>query len=303
MRACTLIAEIGCNHKGDFSIAKEFINVATSFCNVRHIKFQKRTVRELLTEQEYNQPHPLPYHSYGPTYGAHRDILEFDMAQHRELKMHCEANGAVYACSAWDLTSLKEIISLQPGYIKIPSALNTHLELLECACVKYPGPIHVSLGMTTRSEERAILEIFRSHGRVRDLVLYACTSGYPVQASSTCLLEVKRLKENYGAEIHGIGYSGHHNGISLDVGALTLGATFIERHFTLNRTWKGTDHAASLEPDGLRRLNRNLAQLVEALTYKSSEILPIELDQREKLKWKGRPVTLDALRTKTTESD
>ncbi|MEE8238762.1 MAG: N-acetylneuraminate synthase family protein, partial [Nitrososphaerales archaeon] len=140
---------------------------------------------------------------------------------------------------------------------------------------------------TARAEEKAIVDLFRQHGRMKDLVLYVCTSGYPIQASEACLLEICRLKEAYGQEVLGIGYSGHHNGISLDIAAYTLGATYIERHFTLNRTWKGSDHSASLEPDGLRRLNRNLAQLLESLHYKPYEILPVEEEQREKLKWKG----------------
>lgn len=287
MEAYTLIAEVGCNHKGDLGIAKKSIDVATSFCEVRHIKFQKRSIREILSEEDFNRPHPVPYHSYGSTYGEHREALEFSLPQHQELKAYCEAVGAVYSCSVWGLTVLKEIISLKPAYIKIPSAMNTHLQLLNYACEKHSGPIHVSLGMTTRAEERAILERFRAHGRAKDLVLYACTSGYPIDSSEACLLEVKRLKETYGDEILAIGYSGHHNGISLDIAAFTLGATYIERHYTLNRTWKGTDHAASLEPDGLRRLNRNLGQLVEALAYKTPEILPVEELQREKLKWKA----------------
>lgn len=286
MPAYTLIAEVGCNHTGRMTIAKEFIDVVVSFCKVTHIKFQKRTVRELLTPEEYDSPHPEPSHAYGKTYGQHRDMLEFSVDQHRELKAHCEARGALYACSAWDLTALKELISLDPLYIKIPSAMNTNMELLEYACRHFQGPLHVSLGMTTRHEEQAIIKLFRAVGRMQDLVLYACTSGYPIEASDSCLMEIARLKETYGQEIRGIGYSGHHNGISLDIAAATLGATYIERHFTLNRTWKGTDHAASLEPDGLRRLKRNLFQLEEALTMKSREILPIEEAHRLKLKWK-----------------
>ena len=287
MPAYTLIAEIGCNHKGDMAIARESIDVASYFCNVIHVKFQKRTVRELLAEEEYNKPHPVPYHSYGRTYGEHREALEFTTEQHRELKAYCESRGIVYSSSVWDMTALKEIMSLNPVYIKIPSAMNTHLELLSYACRQYPGPIHISLGMTARAEEKAIVDLFRQHGRMKDLVLYICTSGYPIQASEACLLEICRLKEAYGQEVLGIGYSGHHNGISLDIAAYTLGATYIERHFTLNRTWKGSDHSASLEPDGLRRLNRNLAQLLESLHYKPYEILPVEEEQREKLKWKG----------------
>ena len=288
MNECVLIAEIGCNHKGDFAIAKQFIETAVNFCQVRHIKFQKRTVKELLTEEEYNTPHPVPYNAYGETYGAHREALEFNIEQHRELKSYCEQRGARYSASVWDLTAAREIMSLQPESVKIPSALNTHYELLEFTCRNFPRPIHVSLGMTTRAEEQALVQLFRDHGRIKDVVLYACTSGYPIASSEACLLEIVRLKETYGSEVHAIGYSGHHNGIGLDVVAYTLGATYIERHFTLNRTWKGTDHAASLEPDGLRRVRKSLESARDALSYKSKEILPIEEPQRAKLKWKNQ---------------
>ena len=104
--------------------------------------------------------------------------------------------------------------------------------------------------MTTRVEEEKIIEVFSKKNRLKDLVVYACTSGYPIMPAEACLYEVSRLVEEYGDDLHGVGYSGHHNGIALDIAAFTLGASFIERHFTLDRTWKGTDHAASLEPDG-----------------------------------------------------
>ena len=106
--------------------------------------------------------------------------------------------------------------------------------------------------------------------------------------SDVCLLEVKRIKEAYGDIVKKIGFSGHHLGIAVDVAAYTLGAEVIERHYTLDRTWKGTDHAASLEPDGVRKLVRNLNAVHEALTYKDQEILPIEAVQREKLKYRER---------------
>ena len=118
-----------------------------------------------------------------------------------------------------------------------------------------------------------------------DLILYACTSGYPVPFDDLCILEVKRIHEKYGDALHGVGFSGHHNGISVDVGAYTLGANFVERHFTLDRTWKGTDHAASLEPMGLRKLCRDLYATYEALTFKQQDILAIEDVQRKKLKY------------------
>ena len=279
-----LIAEVGCNHKGDIAIAREFIDVASTFCKVTHLKFQKRHNEELIPAEQYNTPHPVPENSYGSTYGEHREHLEFSIEQHRTLKAYCEEKGMVYSTSVWDITSLEEIITLEPDYLKIPSATNTHYELLDLACRKYKGKIHVSLGMTTRAEETAIVELFRMHHRLPDVVLYACTSGYPIEPSDACLLEIPRLKETYGAEALAIGYSGHHNGIALDIAAYTLGADFIERHFTLDRTWKGTDHAASLEPDGLRRVVRDLNSCSAALTNKVTEILPIEIPQRTKLK-------------------
>jgi N-acetylneuraminate synthase len=280
-----LIAEVGCNHLGDLDVAKRFIEVATSFCNVTTVKFQKRDVATLLTEEQRNAPHPAPHNSYGPTYGEHREFLELDLDQHRELKEACEARGATYTCSVWDAPSFEEIASLEPELIKIPSASNTNPDLLEAACRHFPGPIHISLGMTTRAEEATIVEVFRRHGRLGDLVLYACTSGYPVQPAEAYLLEILRLREAYGAEVGGIGYSGHHNGISLDLVAFTLGADYLERHFTLDRTWKGTDHAASLEPDGLRRLRRDLDYAAQALQARPTEIVEVERPQRAKLKW------------------
>ena len=143
----------------------------------------------------------------------------------------------------------------------------------------------MSLGMTTCREEEAAVEIFRQKGRLGDLVLYACTSGYPIPFEEAYLLEIVRLRETYGGEVAAIGYSGHHLGIAADVAAYTLGATWIERHFTLDRTWKGTDHAASLEPDGLRRLVRDLQHVHLALRYRDTDISPIEEAQRKKLKW------------------
>ena len=285
MKNPTLIAEIGCNHKGDINIAKEFVNVAKDFCKVTAVKFQKRNIQELLTSEEYNAPHPIPYHSYGETYGKHREFLEFSLEQHRELKNYCDERGVNYGCSVWDMTSLKEIVSLAPAFMKIPSAANTNFKLLEYLCKNYSGLIHLSLGMTTRYEERNIVSFFDEHRRIKDLVLYACTSGYPVPPEDVCLLEIKRLSDSYGHMVHAIGFSGHHNGISFDIAAYTMGAEYIERHFTLDRTWKGTDHAASLEPDGLRRLNRDLNSVKKALNYKDKEILDIEISQRRKLKW------------------
>lgn len=279
-----VIAEIGCNHKGDIEIAKEMIEIAAIFCKVDAVKFQKRCPKELLTEEEYSAPHPVPYNSYGATYGLHREALEFTVKQHKILKEHCEKFKIVYSTSVWDMTSAKEIVSLNPQFIKIPSACNLNKPMLEYLCKNFGGEIHLSVGMTTQAEEKMIVELFKKFNRTNDLVIYSCTSGYPVPPENICLLEIKRLVETFGDEVKAIGFSGHHNGIAADNAALTLGAQYFERHFTLDRTWKGTDHAASLEPDGMRRVARDLKNTFKALTYKSKEILDIEEVQRKKLK-------------------
>jgi N-acetylneuraminate synthase len=279
-----LIAEIGCNHKGDMAIAKELIATAALFCKVDAVKFQKRHPKELLSPEQYHAPHPNPTNSYGDTYGAHREALEFDLDQNRQLKEWCEEMGLVYATSVWDMTSAREIVTLNPQFIKIPSATNLNTPILDYLCGEYGGEIHLSVGMTTHAEEEAIIERFEKHGRNKDLVLYSCTSGYPVSFEDICLLEITRLRESYGGRVKKIGFSGHHLGIAADIAALALGAEVFERHFTLDRTWKGTDHAASLEPDGMRRLARDLRNVSKALSYKTNEILPVEAVQRAKLK-------------------
>ncbi|GGA89025.1 N-acetylneuraminate synthase [Flavobacterium palustre] len=279
-----VIAEIGCNHKGEIEIAKELIKIAKIFCNADAVKFQKRNNKELLTEEQYNAPHPNSSNSYGETYGAHREYLEFDVHQHAELKQYCESIGITYSSSVWDSTSAKEIASLHPDFIKIPSACNNNFTMLTWLCENYQGEIHISTGMTTKNETEDLVNFFIEKGRNQDLVLYNCTSGYPVPFEDVCLLDINLLQQKYADKVKHIGFSGHHLGIAVDVAAYTLGAPIIERHYTLDRTWKGTDHAASLEPMGLRKLSRDLNAVYQALTFKATDILPIEQVQREKLK-------------------
>ena len=284
MNAPKIIAEIGYNHKGDMDIARKMIFTAATYCNVDGVKFQKRNVKELLSVDEYNAPHPEPYNSYGKTYGEHREFLEFDVDQHRQLQAWCNEYGVEYSTSVWDVTSAQEICSLHPKMIKVPSACNLNKPLLEFLCDNFEGEIHLSLGMTDKNEEERIIQFFESKNRNTDLVIYACTSGYPVPFNDVCLLELTRFRKVYSERVKSIGFSGHHLGIAVDSAAVALGAEWIERHFTLDRTWKGTDHAASLEPDGLRKLARDCRAVATALSYKQKDILDIELIQRDKLK-------------------
>nr|WP_027394454.1 N-acetylneuraminate synthase family protein [Aquimarina latercula] len=281
-----VIAEIGCNHKGDMDIAKELLRLSKE-CNADVAKFQKRNNRELLTEQQYNAPHPNPSNSYGDTYGAHREFLEFSVEQHKELKDYCDEIGIEYSTSVWDVTSAREMITFNPSMLKVPSACNNHFDMLRVLRDEYTGEVHLSFGMTNQDEEKQIISFFEETDQAKHrLVIYSCTSGYPVPFEDVCLLEISRLKNEYGSRVKDIGFSGHHLGIAIDNAAYTLGATWVERHFTKDRTWKGTDHAASLEPTGLRKLCRDLFATFKALNYKQTEILEIEQIQRDKLKYR-----------------
>ncbi len=279
-----VIAEIGCNHKGEMEIAKELMKLAKN-AGAKVAKFQKRNNKELLSVEQYNSPHPNPKNSYGKTYGEHREFLEFTKEQHRELQLYGQEIGIIYSTSVWDCTSAQEIIELAPPLIKVPSGCNTNLALLEILRDTYQGEIHISLGMSTTQEIEAIIDLFKAKNKTKSLVLYACTSGYPIASNEACLLEIVKLREKYLDFINCVAYSGHHLGINLDMAAFTLGAKYIERHFTKDKTWKGTDHSASLEPNELANLVSGLNEVYESLRFKEQDILEIEIAQRNKLKF------------------
>jgi N-acetylneuraminate synthase len=281
-----VIAEIGCNHKGDLGVAKELLTLAhESGATVG--KFQKRTPKELLTPEQYNASHPNARHSYGSTYGEHREFLELSVDDHRELQAHCKNIGIQYSCSVWDTTSATEIASLNPHLIKVGSPSNCHWELQRVLRDEYSGEVHISTGMTTKAEIEQIVKFWEEgKGDAKNrIVLYNCSSGYPVPFEDVCLLEIRNLQDKYAHRVKSIGFSGHHLGIAIDMAAYALGAQWIERHFTKDRTWKGTDHAVSLEPAGFAKLVRDLNATYTAMTYKKEDILDLEKTMRAKLKW------------------
>jgi N-acetylneuraminate synthase len=281
-----VIAEIGCNHKGELEIAKNLLSLAQE-SGATVGKFQKRTPKELLTPEQYAAAHPNPNNSYGDTYGAHREALELSVEDHKELQDHCKKIGIEYSCSVWDTTAAKDIVSLNPILIKVGSPSNQHWEMQKVLREEYDGEIHISTGMSTKEEIEKIVQFWEEgKGRAKErVVLYNCTSGYPVPFEDVCLLDIRLLQQKYAHRVKAIGFSGHHLGISIDIAAYALGAEWVERHFTKDRTWKGTDHAASLEPAGLGKLCRDLAATHTAMSYKQSDILPLEVDMRAKLKW------------------
>lgn len=276
-----VIAEIGCNHRGDFDTAMTMIQQAKA-AGADGVKFQKRNIKECLTDEQYYAPHPVSENSYGATYGEHREFLEFCISQHRELKAYCDKLGIMYSTSVWDATSAREIALLEPSYIKVGGPSNTHYEIYQALeLVDYQGEVHVSLGMTTFEEERSIYNFFKSRGKQHRLCWYVCTSSYPSTYEEICLCDIERLKAEYPGVP--VGYSAHHIGIALDNAIAALGAFLIERHYTLDRSWKGTDHQASILPGELAQLVENLDNLAKTMKTKQN-MSEREMEQREKLK-------------------
>jgi len=276
-----IVAEAGCNHQGSRDLALKMIDKAVK-CKADIIKFQKREPELAVNPFLKHQPHPDPSNAFGKTYLEHRIKLELPIEYHFFLKEYCKKKNILYACSVWDIESAKQIIDLEPYYLKIPSAVNTNKKLLEFVCENYKGEIHISLGMTKKSEERKIIKILDKYGVLSQTVLYACTSGYPVGLEHVYLYEIIRLKSSY--KVKTVGYSGHHKGILVDIAAYLLGAEFIERHFTLDKNMKGRDHKCSLEPYELKELVESFRKLNKALKYKK-QLPQIELKERERQKW------------------
>ena len=289
-----IIAEIGCNHKGNIQIAKDMILVLKNYCNCEIVKFQKRDNNLLLSNEEFNRPHPEIHNSYGDTYGKHREYLEFNFNTHLNLKKEIEKKGMTYSTSVWDINSTKEIVKLNPNFIKIPSASNLNFQIHEYLSKKYKKEIHISLGMTTKKEVSEIVNYYKKINQLHRVVLYVCTSGYPVSANEICSFELYSLFKKYGKQVKGFGFSGHHLGISVDLLIFGIASLleyqglgrllYIERHFTLDRTWKGTDHAASLEPEGLKKLIRDIKNAHSSLKFRPEELIKVEKAQRKKLK-------------------
>ena len=201
-----LIAEIGCNHMGQISIAKKMI-LELKKAGIQYVKFQKRNNKVLLTKKEYNKPHPVPENSYGITYGKHRDFLEFNLKQHKDLQQYCKKNRINYSTSVWDWKSTKEIISLKTTYIKVPSACNLNFKILKLLRDNYKGEVHLSFGMTTPKEEEKIIKFFEKNNSAKNrLIIYSCVSGYPVSPEDLSLLDITRLQKLYSKRVKSIGF-------------------------------------------------------------------------------------------------
>lgn len=278
-----VIAEIGCNHQGSIEKAITLIQSAKK-SGANYAKFQKRD-NKLILGKHFNDAHPNPTNSFGDSYGLHREFLEFDIDKHKILYDTCLQNEIGYTTSVWDVNSAKEFIKWDRSidYLKIPSACNEDKDLLSILANEFSGDIHISTGMTDFQNIEKIVDFFDKKNRSQSVVIYSCTSSYPCKFENIHLLQIIKLKKEFSNIVKDIGFSGHHLGIAVDIAAFTLGANYIERHFTTDRTLKGTDHAASLEPSGLSKLTRDLG--VVKLSMSEKKILPEEeMAQKNKLK-------------------
>lgn len=276
MKDFTVIAEIGCTHIGDLQRAKDLANLA-KLAGADVVKTQKRNPKESVKEDLWEKPHPNEMFAYGKTYLEHRENLELTIEQHAELKEYCESIGIEYSTSVWDITSAREVISLKPKFIKVPSACNRYKQLLKILFEEFDGQVHISTGMLN-AKERFQLEL-ELRDYKRRVVIYHCTSGYPVPFSQLHIKEIEVLKKEFPQ----VGYSNHGYGIATEPVAYCLGARWFERHFIDDRMFKHTDAACSLEPQGLSKMVRDIKAVSEALTYKPNDLEEIEQVQKDKL--------------------
>jgi N-acetylneuraminate synthase len=243
---CYVIAEIGINHNGDIDLAKKLISTAVSAgCDA--VKFQKRTVSVVYTAEELAKPRESPF---GETNGDLKRGLEFGEGDYGEIARFCKDVKIDWFASCWDEASVDFIDRFDPICYKVASASLTDDALLRHTVAK-GKPIILSTGMSTIEQVDHAVEVI---GR-RDLILMHTTSTYPSQYSELNLKAIVTLKERYHLPV---GYSGHETGIPTSVAAAVMGACMVERHITLDRAMWGSDHAASLEPNGINRLVRDI---------------------------------------------
>lgn len=295
-----VIAEIGINHNGDMDIARKLIDVAVE-AGADAVKFQKRTTSEILTKEGREKPYTSP-HAYAETYGAHRDKLELSVAQHAELKAYAEGKGIQFFASVWDHTSADDMESLGIDAYKIPSADITNLPLLEYVAKKN-RPVLLSTGMSSMEEIiDAVGTILPFNKRI---ILFHCLSLYPAPEEKIGMRFMEKLAERFAPLPYG--YSGHEIDALPTLMAVAQGAQIIERHLTLDKTMKGSDHSGSLNPQEFIALMKDIRR-IERINGTGEKVLYPELiPLREKLGksvvakkaiTKGEVITADHLTVK-----
>lgn len=255
---CFVIAEVGHNHQGDVEKCKELFRQAKE-CGADAVKTQKRDNRALYTRAMYDKPYDNE-NSFGATYGEHREALEFGRDEYIELQRYARQIGVTFFATAFDVPSADFLAKLDMPAYKIASGDLKTIPLLR-HIAGFGKPMVVSTGGATMEDvERAYEAIAPINSQISFL---QCTAAYPASPEDLNLNVITTLRSRFPGLV--IGLSDHENGIAMAVAAYVLGARIVEKHFTLNHTWKGTDHAFSLEPIGLRKLVRDLRRVREAL--------------------------------------
>lgn len=272
-----IIAEIGHNHQGNIDTCKKMIDAA-KHSGASAVKLQKRDNKTLFTEVAYNKPYENE-NSFGRTYGEHREFLEFNEEQYKELKIYAENLGLVFFATPFDIPSVFFLEKIGIPCYKIASAMITDTFLIETVA-KTGKPVFLSTGACEMEDVDRAYEILDRYAV--PVCLLHCIAAYPMMDYTEANMKViSELKTRYPNAV--IGFSSHESGIVLPVVAYMLGARVIEKHFTLNRAMKGTDQKFSLEPAGMEKMVRDLNRVRQALGHGQKEIQSCELDAKKKL--------------------
>ena len=250
-----IIGELGINHNGDLEIAKKLIDLCKE-CGCDAIKFQKRTIDVVYTKEFLDSPRKSPW---GVTQRDQKEGLEFDLDEYSIIDEYCEKKKIEWFISAWDKQSLEVSKKFNLNYNKIASAMIVDKDfLIEVA--KQNKKTFISTGMSTYEDIKLAVEIFRKFKTPFELM--HCVSTYPLKTEDANLKTIIALNREFKCNV---GYSGHEPGVAISLGAVSIGATSLERHVTLDRSIYGSDQAASLEPRGLRELVGSVRKIEVAL--------------------------------------
>ena len=273
---CFVIAEIGNNHQGDLQKAKEMFKAAKD-CGVDAVKLQKRDNKSLLTRAAYNKSYDNE-NSFGATYGEHREALEFGKTEYVELQKYAKELGLTFFSTAFDFNSADFLAELDMPLYKVASGDLKNTPLLK-HIAKIGKPMIISTGGGTMEDvQRAYDAIMPINSQ---LSILQCTASYPAEPEDLNLRVITTYREKFPDVI--VGLSDHENGIAMALAAYVLGSRMVEQHFTLNHTWKGTDHAFSLEPIGMRKLVRDLRRVKVAMGDGEKKIYPSEVNPITKM--------------------
>jgi N-acetylneuraminate synthase len=276
---CFVIAEIGINHNGDKEVAHKLIDAAADAgCDA--VKFQKRTPRLSLKPEQWEQVRDTPW-GVRMTYIEYREKIEFGGDTYAELMQHAHRRDMAFGASAWDENACDTLSSVGIDFFKVASAKLTNIPLVT-RMAKMNKPLIISTGMSEMHEvQRAVSEAKRN-STCREMGILACTAAYPAKIEDLNLRRIETLRREFPSFT--IGWSGHEIGIWTSLMAVVYGARIVERHLTLDRAMKGSDHAASLEPKGMALLVREIRNWPKALGHGAIRTLDCEQADKARLR-------------------